>query len=58
MIIEILFIVFWVIGVFLWYPWPGMPSWSLHAYMMIMFALTGLALFDGLFGGGHVALVR
>jgi hypothetical protein len=43
--IEILFVVFWVLGLVFCYPWPGWPAWSSHAYYMLMFALTGLALF-------------
>ena len=48
--IEILWIVFWVIGLVFLYPtgpWQGWP-WAPHLYYMVMFALTGLALFDGL----------
>lgn len=49
--IEILFIVFWVLGlVFLHQPWAGNWPWAPHAYYMLMFALAGLALFDGLRG--------
>lgn len=47
--IEILFIVFWVAGlIFLRTPWAGSWPWAPHAYYMLMFALVGLALFDGL----------
>ena len=52
MLIEILFIVFWVLGLIFF--WPGGPwgqpgwGWAPHTYYMLMFALTGLALFDGL----------
>jgi hypothetical protein len=56
-VIEILFIVFWVLGLILWYPWPGLPPWSAHAYYMLMFALTGIALF-GLGSGGGIGLHR
>lgn len=44
--IEILFIVFWVIGVvFFWGagPWANWP-WAPHAYYMLLFALLGLAM--------------
>ena len=56
--IEILFVVFWVLGlVFFWPggPWAGW-GWAPHLYYMLMFALTGLALFGAPIG--HVALVR
>lgn len=46
--IEILYIVFWVLGlVFFWPagPWQGRP-WAPHFYYMLMLALAGLALFD------------
>ena len=48
--IEILYIVFWVIGlVFLWpgAAWQNWP-WAPHLYYMLMFALAGLAMFDGI----------
>lgn len=51
--IEILYIVFFVIGALLTF-WEGRPPWSMHAYYMTMWALTGLALFDG----GHALLLR
>lgn len=61
MLIEILFIVFWVLGlVFFWSggPW-GVPNaarwgWAPHLYYLLMFALTGLALFNGLGIGREV----
>lgn len=48
--IEILFIVFWVLGlIFFWPsgPWRTMP-WAPHGYYMLMLALVGLALFNGI----------
>lgn len=54
--IEILFIVFWVLGLIFFWPaatWHASWPWAPHIYYMLMFALTGLALFDGL---GRVAL--
>jgi len=51
MLIEILWIVFFVLGLVFFYPpaaatapWP----WAPHLYYMLMFGLTGLVLFDGL----------
>lgn len=54
MLFEILWIVFWVIGLVFLRSWPNQPPWGTHAYYMLMFALTGLVLF----GGWHPLLLR
>lgn len=43
--IEILYIVFWVLGLIFLYPWPSAPPWSAHAYYLLMLALAGIAIF-------------
>lgn len=52
MLVEILFIVFWVLGlIFFWRagPWAQPQwGWAPHGYYLLMFALLGLAVFDGL----------
>ena len=52
MILMVLFIVFWVLGLVFWSwpgaPWAGWGTWSAHIFYMLMFAILGLAVFDGL----------
>jgi hypothetical protein len=54
MIVEIVFIVLWILGlVFLWPggPWAtqgGTWGWAPHLYYMVLFGLLALAIFDGL----------